>query len=135
MARFVANSSFRPRFDNAVGAALADLVGILIDVFKDAFDEIAYYWDRPTLRKSGELAGSPRSNVDTGELRDSITQRKISKLGYEIAWIKPYAILSYLGGINRSDGTVTPPKPWIEVGLSIVEVDRLFANLLKSKLR
>jgi hypothetical protein len=135
MAKFIANSSFRPRFDKAVGDALADLVGILIDVFKDAFNEIAYYWDRSTERSNGQVVTSPRSNVDTGELRDSITQRKVSKLGYEIAWIKPYAILSYLGGINRSDGSVTPPKPWIEVGLSMVDVNRLFAKLLKSRLR
>ena len=134
MAKFVANPRFRSEIDRVAADALDQLVNDLVDVFKEAFDDITYYWDSPTLRKSGEVATSPRSNVDSGELRDSIATKQVSKTGYEIAWIKPYAIFSLLGGVNRADGSVTPPKPWIDVGLSKVDIGRLFAFYLGQKL-
>lgn len=40
-------------------------------VCQDAITSRVWQWDGTTVRKSGEIAGSPRNIVDTGELKDS----------------------------------------------------------------
>jgi hypothetical protein len=122
LAKFVKTPTFRRKFEEQAIAPLVDrLTDNLLDVFREAFDAIAYDWDRPTVRSNGQIVTSPRSNVDTGGLRDSAVKKKVSRLRYEIAWIKPYAVLSLLGGVRRSDGSETPPKDWIEVGLGMLQ--------------
>jgi hypothetical protein len=47
----------------------------LNEMFTMAIESDLYPWDGITRRQNGELAGSPRNIVDTGELRDSQTYK------------------------------------------------------------
>lgn len=58
-------------FDGSFEQAFQAMAGELADAFQEAFDAPIYDWDRITLRSTGELVGTPRDIVDTGELRNS----------------------------------------------------------------
>lgn len=64
-------ATFIKSFNNSPAEAFQDMAGQLNDSFQHAISAPIYDWDRITLRSTGELVGSPRDIVDTGELRDS----------------------------------------------------------------
>ena len=62
---------FVNHFDGSPEKAFQAMADELSDAFQEAFDAPVYDWDRITLRSNGELVGTPRDIVDTGELRNS----------------------------------------------------------------
>lgn len=122
VAKFIPNPQFKDRFTREViSPIMADVVREFEVALQDAFDSAVYFWDRDTIRSDGSVAGSPRDIVDTGALKDSQTPaRQITLTRYQIAWTVPYAVLVLLGGVNRSDGSVTPGRNWVEIALELL---------------
>lgn len=125
--RIPLRKQIEPRAEKALAFLVEDLVQVMID----AMDEVAYYWDRRTVRSTGEIAGSPRNIVDTGELRDSLRLHQITKQRYDLVWHSSYAAINLLGGILRSDGSVSPGRDWIGWGLSSVDLLGLFVEYFR----
>lgn len=62
---------FVNHFNGSPEKAFQAMAEELSNSFQEAITAPIYDWDRITLRSTGELVGSPRDIVDTGELRDS----------------------------------------------------------------
>jgi hypothetical protein len=115
--------------------ALDLLVLDLVEIMHEAFSTLAYYWDRRTVRSTGEVAGSPRNIIDTGELDQSLRLVKKSKQHYDLLWTAAYASIVLMGGVRRSDGTITLGRDWIGWGLASVDLAELFTKYLRRFLK
>ena len=83
------------------------------------FFESKWEWPRLTRRRSGQLVGSPRNIIDTGELLNSKqgpTPVGGGKIGRRWFWNTPYASLVKNGYIS-SRGEVVPARDWILAAL------------------
>lgn len=70
--------SNRRQFDSLKQQAFHNTADRFGDALNSAMDAYIYEWDNITYRKSGEVAGSPRDIVDTGEMRN--TRYDVSKI-------------------------------------------------------
>ena len=83
------------------------------------FFDSKWEWPRLTRRRSGQLVGSPRNIIDTGELLNSKqgpTPVGGGKIGRRWFWNTPYASLVKNGYISRT-GEVVPARDWILAAL------------------
>jgi hypothetical protein len=94
-------------------------------------DEVREY-PRVTIRragvgKTGQVAGSPRDVVDSGELRDSYSAtitKTVRGIQCEYRWDAGHAALVYTGA-SLPSGTEIPPYPWVHNGLNTMDMDGL----------
>lgn len=70
-------------------------------------------WPRETIRKSGEVAGSPRTIRDTDELFNSYSRRREGVGRFVHSWSAPHALITHQGWVGRS-GAVVPARQWTE---------------------
>ncbi len=72
-------------------------------------------WDWPgtTLRKSGEVAGSPRDIVDEGTLLDSYRKEKRGARQTAHVFGADYTLAVHNGAVLRNGGTIRP-RPFTE---------------------
>jgi hypothetical protein len=79
----------------SIGRSLQDIfdefVIELCGEFKVTLDSPLFEWNRVTYRKNGEVVGSIRNAVDTGNLRDSIDWTPLRPGVTEIEWKADYA--------------------------------------------
>lgn len=107
----------------------------MVDAYADACtDELANpKWDWPgvTKRRNGEVVGSPRDRVDTGELIDSlvITQNRDRA---HLEWEAPHASIVHDGWLDQS---VYPGTPWTETALEEIDLNKIFIRALERNLR
>jgi len=134
MAKFNANPSFRPRFDKAVGDALAATVREFEGTLRDAIETAVYYWPNETRRSTGQVVDSPRDIVDQGTFRDSQRATRISLRRWEISWEVAYAVIILLG-FQGVAGNSQPGRDWIAYALSNIDLARVFSDELKGILR
>ena len=76
-------------------------------------------WPRLTRRRNGQIVGSPRNIIDTGELLNSKqgpTPVYGGKIGRRWTWNTPYASLVKNGYISRT-GEIVPARDWIRAAL------------------
>ena len=120
------------KLDRAIAAALEETANELNESFHQSIIDPKWQWDRVTVRRSGEVAGSPRNIVDLGTLRDSqdfkITDNKVL-----FTWNVPYSLHVQYGYTSKS-GTVFEGRDWIKDGLSNIDLGKVFAKKLRSKL-
>jgi hypothetical protein len=136
MARYVPDRVLLSKQVAAPAEQALDLLVLdLVEIMHEAFSTLAYYWDRRTIRSTGEVAGSPRNIIDTGELDQSLRLVRKSKQHYDLLWSAAYASIVLMGGIKRSDGTVTLGRDWIGWGLASVDLAELFAKYLRRFLK
>jgi hypothetical protein len=62
----------KPLTDTNLIAAWNEVAEKFEQILDESMSDERWYWPHRTLRQSGEIAGSPRDIVDTGELRDSL---------------------------------------------------------------
>lgn len=62
----------------AIAPSFSELSGFVFGLVRDQLKEQIYEWPRITVRQSGEIAGSPRNIVDTGELYRGHTLEQLS---------------------------------------------------------
>ena len=134
MAKFIANPSFRPRLDTAIGTALAATVRELEKELTNAIESAVYFWPNETQRQNGQTVSSPRDIVDQGTFRDSQIARKITLRRWEIAWEVAYAVVILLG-FQGVAGNSQPGRDWIGYALSNIDLARVFSDELKGILR
>jgi hypothetical protein len=134
MARFVPNSSFSPRFDKAVGEALAATVAEFESALREAIESAVYFWPNQTIRSTGEVANSPRDIVDSGTFRDSQRATQISLRRWEISWEVAYAVVILLG-FQGVAGNSQPGRDWIGYALSNIDLAKVFSEELRGILR
>jgi hypothetical protein len=134
MAKFVSNPAFRPKLDNAIGAALAATVRELEKAMRDSIESAIYFWPNETQRQNGQTVSSPRDIVDEGSLRDSQIARRIVLRRWEIAWEVAYAVIVLLG-FQGVAGNSQPGRDWIRYGLSNIDLSQVFSEELRRILR
>ena len=81
-----------------------------------------------TRRKNGEIVGSPRDIVDTGDLLQSKQRRQIGRSITEFVWEDDVAELVHDGGRTKAGGAY-PARPWTEPTLD--EIDSVIDTVLK----
>ena len=81
-----------------------------------------------TRRKNGEIVGSPRDIVDTGDLLQSKQRRQISRSITEFTWEDDVAELVHDGGTTKNGGAY-PARPWTEPTLD--EIDSVIDTVIK----
>lgn len=82
-----------------------------------------------TRRKNGEIVGSPRDIVDTGDLLQSKQRRQISRSITEFTWEDDVAELVHDGGTTKNGGPY-PARPWTEPTLD--EIDNVIETVLRN---
>ena len=83
------------------------------------FSDSKWQWPGLTRRRSGQLAGSPRDIIDTGELLDSKqgpTPVYGGRIGRRWTWNTPYASMVKNGFVS-STGAIYPARDWIMAAL------------------
>ena len=134
MAKFIRNPRLRQQLQKGVfEPALAETIAEFETVLRQAIEDAVYFWDRPTTRATGQTVSSPRDIVDTGAFRDSQIATQITAMRWEIAWTVAYAAFILVGGIRRSDGTVTPGRDWIGEGLDNIDLAKNFATACRRR--
>lgn len=83
-----------------------------------------------TRRKNGEIVGSPRDIVDTGDLLQSKQRRQIGKSITEFVWEDEVAELVHDGGALKNGGAY-PARPWTEPTLD--QIDTVIETVLRNK--
>lgn len=61
----------------AIAPSFSELCESTFGLIRDQLKEEVYEWPRVTVRRSGEIAGSPRNIIDTGELFRGHTLERI----------------------------------------------------------
>ena len=82
-----------------------------------------------TRRKNGQIVGSPRDIVDTGDLLQSKQRRQISRSITEFVWEDDVAELVHDGGRTKNGGAY-PARPWTEPTLD--EIDNVIETVLRN---
>ena len=125
MARITINEGLINRL---VNNAFAATMGEFAKANDRAIAEPLYSWPRQTVRQSGEIAGSPRNIVDTGEL---LRSRSVQVRGDDatFGWSADHALIAHEGATLRN-GTVLPPRRWTREALKLYPLDRNYANEL-----
>lgn len=109
------------------------------DAFADAQTQALnaeiYEWDGTiTHRKSGEIVGSPRDAVDTGELENSLIQLKtIGARTY--LYLATHALDVHEGYVTPS-GNAKPARRWTEVAYQrFINLEAKMAEELRQRLQ
>lgn len=84
--------------------------------------------DNQTRRKNGQIVGSPRDIIDTGDLLASKRREQISRSVTEFIWDDPVAGGVHDGMRTRS-GKDLPARPWTEPTLD--DIDEIIDTLMK----
>ena len=134
MAKFIANPSFRPRFDKAVGDALAATVAEFEQALISAISEAVYFWPGETRRQNGQTVSSPRDIIDSGAFLRSQRATRISLRRWEIAWEVAYAVIILLG-FQGVAGNSQPGRDWIAYALSNIDLAKVFSEELRGILQ
>ena len=121
------------KFDRAINAAFKETAADLNDSFHRSIVDPKWQWNKVTVRRNGETVSSPRNIVDEGTLRDSQEFVMISFQEAQYNWNVPYANYVRFGYTTRS-GTVVAGRDWIEDGIKSIDLGKIFAARLRSKL-
>ena len=78
---------------------------------RQGFSDPGYAWPGVTKRRSGQLAGTRRDVVDTGELRDSQTPPVRLGVGaYQLQWTAQRAAATFLGAVYKRRAYSLPAR-------------------------
>jgi hypothetical protein len=89
-------------------------------------------WDwneNQTRRKNGQLVGSPRDIIDTGDLLQSKERVQVNRSTVDFIWRDDVAELVHDGGTTKNGGAY-PARPWTEPVLD--ELDDMIGNMLRN---
>lgn len=89
-------------------------------------------WDwneNQTRRKNGQLVGSPRDIIDTGDLLQSKERVQVNRSTVDFIWKDDVAELVHDGGTTKNGGAY-PARPWTEPVLD--EIDDMIGTMLRN---
>lgn len=94
-----------------------------------AHGAVVWGWQGRTQRQNGQVAGSPRNVVDTGELRDSQQPAQYpSALHARIAWNAEHAAAVYLGAVFHDRAASLPARNVPLYSIDRVNLPETFAR-------
>lgn len=99
----------------------------------EAIDAEIWRWDGITLRKSGEVATSPRTIRDTDELRDS-QEVNFPDANTAIVEYTAEHAANVHEGID-SNGNPTPARPWLEHAAANTDFQGIMTTELRKRLK
>lgn len=126
-------TGFSPQFISArVPIILRQYDAVIFPVFKTEISTAQFPWPRTTVRRNGQVVGSPRDIVDLGRLRASQQRFTLGAAGLSLGYRwggpqAPYAPL-VLTGYVTSRGSVVPGRDWILPALNRHPLDAFFAQ-------
>jgi hypothetical protein len=82
-----------------------------------------------TRRKNGQLVGSPRDIIDTGDLLQSKERVQVNRSTVDFIWKDDVAELVHDGGTTKNGGAY-PARPWTEPVLD--EIDDMIGTMLRN---
>lgn len=118
------NAAINKSFDVAVDA--------LADSCQDAIASDIWEWPRQTVRRNGDVVGSPRDRVDSEELIDSLVITRTANSA-ELTWEAPHATIVH-DGATTTNGTELPGTPWTKVGVENCDVAEVMQRQLNKLL-
>lgn len=126
-------TGFSPQFITArVPIILRQYDAVIFPAFKTEISTAQFPWPRTTVRRNGQVVGSPRDIVDLGRLRASQQRFTLGAAGLSLGYRwggpqAPYAPL-VLTGYVTSRGSVVPGRDWILPALNRHPLDVFFAQ-------
>ena len=134
------NSKVTIKIDNSAlkkqaNKALDAYAKALNPVLDKQFTESQWAWPRVTRRRSGEVVGSPRNIVDSGELLNSkVGPTKGQGNAYigtrRWVWNSPYASI-VKNGFVTSTGASVPARDWIKAAMNELPFAAFVARFLR----
>jgi len=123
------------QLDAALEAGLRDIAPDFANANQDAIESEVYFHPRQTVRKNGDVVGSPRNKVDTGELINSIFGPAFAPDGnsFEIAWEAEHAALVH-EGYTTSTGKIVPPARWTEEAMQNFDLLEEYAQSVRQRI-
>jgi hypothetical protein len=110
------------KLNSAIESALFETTIELSIASQNALKVNRWRWSRATVRRSGEVAGSPRNIIDTGTLYRS-QQVKIGNKSASISYAAKYAQI-----VHRD-------RPWLRQASEEVDILGTFTKNLRKNLR
>ena len=124
----------KAKLDKAITRSFDSVVAKVSDAMDEAIASDVWDYPRQTKRRNGELAGSPRSIVDTGELLDSkVISRSSVGNAVEFSWEAPHSLYAHEGYTTKS-GLDVPKRDWTRLGLEIANPLATFEAELRRNL-
>jgi hypothetical protein len=111
--------------------AFQETVEVYAEQCKAEIQDPKWEWPRQTKRSNGEVVGSPRDILDTGELLESQQDPIFSEDGNAatIVWTADHAGVVHEGEAG-TDRTIKPARPWTETAAEAVDFEQVFQEKL-----
>lgn len=129
---FKLNPAGIAKLNGVIDKAFKATVEAYGDECKAAIESPIWEWDGITLRKNGEIVGSPRSIVDTGELRDSQQDPVYDGNSATIEWTADHAASVWTG--LDGNGNPMPARPWTDEATRNTDFEGIMGEVLKREL-
>jgi hypothetical protein len=118
------------KLDTAIAESFQEVVESYAVQCQIEITEVQYRWDGYTLRKSGEMAGSPRDIRDTDELFNSQQDPVYPTPDEaEIEYSADYALDVHEGSPGK------PGRPWTEIAAANTDFESIMAEKLSKRLK
>lgn len=111
-----------PRFQRRILQGFRASVTAIEQQVKREIEEPKWAYPRETQRRNGDVVGSPRDIVDTGELRDSLYSTVLSDFTAQVATKAPHSVFVHEGYFTTT-GKEVPARPYLRTGVD--QADRL----------
>lgn len=123
----MAKAKFYPSFTKNLSDALRATVEDIDAAFLAVIDSSIFPWPGLTYRRNGELVGSPRDIVDTGDFIRSQSFSFLSALLARFVWSVEYAAI-ILYGATLENGGIIRARDWIAATRQQVDFEELLAE-------
>lgn len=122
------------RLERLINRAFKETVDEFVSELSRQLEAVKWSWDGTiTVRRSGQVVGSPRDIIDTGALRNSLNVIERDPKFYELIYDRIYAELVH-EGYRTSTGRQKPPRPWVETAVSELDLKAVFISKLRALL-
>jgi hypothetical protein len=122
------------KLNRAVQKAFDATVETLSDAFDNAMTAEEWEWDGVTVRRNGDVVGSPRDIVDQEDLINSkVVTRSSDGNGAEFTWEAKHSLQVHEGGTTKT-GKTYRARPWTEKAIEETDLEAVFARELKKQL-
>ncbi|MBD2489033.1 hypothetical protein [Aulosira sp. FACHB-615] len=119
-----------------INAAIAKSFDVAVDALADscqnALADDIWDWPRQTVRRNGDVVGSPRDRVDSEELIDSLVISRSANAA-ELTWEADHAAIVH-DGATTQNGAELPGTPWTKVGIENCDVAEVMQRQLNKLL-
>jgi hypothetical protein len=110
------------RLNAAIQQALTKTIDAVAQTADQSMTDERWQWDGYTVRRNGQVVGSPRDIVDTGELYRSRTMPIVSGDVASFEYLSDYA-----DEVHRD-------RPWLTTALLETDIESIFAEALRALL-